>query len=146
MSCMNNTGNMLHPLGSGYDGGDCCECTCVSTSEHTCGDEEFGGFECLDPKAQCSDDADHVVPDHHDDSSPCLDHFIGDGDCDSANNNEECGKSKFLNLRRRRTGFCFSSASLLYGNTARLGEIIDSDNRFQLQLMVYIYQVGQIES
>ncbi|CAN0432107.1 unnamed protein product, partial [Scytosiphon promiscuus] len=41
-----------------YDGGDCCECTCVSTEEFTCGDEEFGGFACLDPSAPCVDDDD----------------------------------------------------------------------------------------
>ncbi|CAN0572604.1 unnamed protein product, partial [Laminaria digitata] len=35
--------------GCDYDGGDCCECTCVSTEQFQCG--EYGGFECLDPSA-----------------------------------------------------------------------------------------------
>ncbi|CAN0428888.1 unnamed protein product, partial [Laminaria digitata] len=33
----------------GYDGGDCCECTCVDTFSFTCGEEFHGGFDCLDP-------------------------------------------------------------------------------------------------
>ncbi|CAM9194446.1 unnamed protein product, partial [Laminaria digitata] len=44
--------------GAGYDGGDCCECTCVDTDTFNCGDEEFGGFACLDPSAPCVDDDD----------------------------------------------------------------------------------------
>lgn len=34
-----------------YDGGDCCECTCVSTSYYTCG---YNGYECLDPAIDCT--------------------------------------------------------------------------------------------
>lgn len=34
-----------------YDGGDCCECTCVDTVEYTCED-----FHCVDPSAPCVDD------------------------------------------------------------------------------------------
>ena len=36
---------------SGYDGGDCCGCTCVSTPDATCG--ENGGFDCVDPDSSC---------------------------------------------------------------------------------------------
>ena len=36
----------------GYDGGDCCECTCVSTGPLSCG---LNGFDCVDPSASCSD-------------------------------------------------------------------------------------------
>lgn len=32
----------------GYDGGDCCPCTCTQGPEHSCGD---GGYACLDPDA-----------------------------------------------------------------------------------------------
>ena len=39
------------PLLLGYDGGDCCECDCVSTSEHTCGEDE--GYDCVDPSSRC---------------------------------------------------------------------------------------------
>ncbi|CAN0475167.1 unnamed protein product, partial [Scytosiphon promiscuus] len=35
----------------GYDGGDCCECTCVSTTSHDCGD---AGFTCVDPTSGCA--------------------------------------------------------------------------------------------
>ena len=38
-------------LFSGYDGGDCCECTCVSTSEYSCGDHD--GYDCIDPSSPC---------------------------------------------------------------------------------------------
>ena len=38
---------------SGYDGGDCCECTCVSTSEIACGDSD--GFDCIDPDSSCEE-------------------------------------------------------------------------------------------
>lgn len=91
---------------SDYDGGDCCECTCVSTDVFTCGDENHGGFACVDPSAPCVNDddftpgADDFYFDYDDDFSasfefqPCIDDFISDGDCDSANNNEECGGSK----------------------------------------------------
>ena len=40
----------------GWDGGDCCEATCVSTAEHQCGEQ---GFACLfDDSAGVSDDGD----------------------------------------------------------------------------------------
>lgn len=31
-----------------YDGGDCCECTCIDGPEHVCGE---GGYDCQDPVA-----------------------------------------------------------------------------------------------
>eukprot|EP00904_Undaria_pinnatifida_P003009 jgi/Undpi1/12709/HiC_scaffold_6.g02377.m1 len=90
----------------GYDGGDCCECTCVSSTEFTCGDPNNGGFACVDPSAWCVDDDDvTAIPeddtyfDFPDDDnrfpgsfsfSECIDDFISDGDCDSINNTEEC--------------------------------------------------------
>lgn len=40
---------------SDYDGGDCCECDCVSTDEFTCGDVVTGGFDCVDPNSPCVD-------------------------------------------------------------------------------------------
>lgn len=36
---------------AGYDGGDCCECACVSTIFHDCG---VDGFSCLDPNSGCA--------------------------------------------------------------------------------------------
>lgn len=33
-----------------YDGGDCCECTCISNS-YACGPS----YNCVDPWAQCDD-------------------------------------------------------------------------------------------
>lgn len=94
---------------SDYDGGDCCACTCVSTSDFTCGDASNGGFDCIDPRAPCVDDDDDefsasfsyelsgefVV-------SSCIDHLIGDGDCQALNNKAECGESAFLSGRTVR--------------------------------------------
>ena len=37
---------------AGYDGGDCCECTCADTEEYTCGDN--GEFDCVDPRSLCA--------------------------------------------------------------------------------------------
>ncbi|CAM9103533.1 unnamed protein product [Laminaria digitata] len=84
----------------GYDGGDCCECTCVSTEAFTCGDEGNGGFDCQDPSAPiapaCVDDDDDDMSASYSyqmsiDFSSCVEERIGDGDCQLQNNNEECG-------------------------------------------------------
>lgn len=80
----------------GYDGGDCCECTCVDSEEHTCGDLVEGGFACIDPNAPCADVHEFFFPaaDDFEGSmtfSSCEDAFIGDGFCDIDNNNSECG-------------------------------------------------------
>ena len=88
---------------TGYDGGDCCQCTCVSTDLFTCGNEDDGGFACIDPSAECVDDDDFTDPYYGDDDEfsvsfffdPCAEEFMGDGDCDASNNNEECGGSTF---------------------------------------------------
>ncbi|CAM9918145.1 unnamed protein product [Sphacelaria rigidula] len=37
----------------GYDGGDCCECTCEGDSVYSC---RAGTFNCIDPEAWCVDD------------------------------------------------------------------------------------------
>ena len=87
---------------SGYDGGDCCQCTCVSTTSFTCCDEFHGGFECLDPSAPCVADDDDTTSLESDGtsytgettSSSCIVGLFSDGDCDVFNNNEECGASR----------------------------------------------------
>ncbi len=43
---------MNNNAGCGFDGGDCCECTCVD-SEYECG---IVGFECEDPSVDCDDE------------------------------------------------------------------------------------------
>ena len=35
----------------GYDGGDCCACTCVDGTDYSCGDS---GYDCQDPTAGCT--------------------------------------------------------------------------------------------
>ncbi|CAM9941869.1 unnamed protein product [Scytosiphon promiscuus] len=83
----------------GYDGGDCCSCTCVDdlggsgssgslrgiiSAHRGCGD---AGFACIDPSAECMNDVDI-------ESSTilnCVANNLGDGVCDDANNNAACG-------------------------------------------------------
>ena len=42
-----------------YDGGDCCECTCVDKPNQECG--RYSGFACVDPDAECVNDDDVTV-------------------------------------------------------------------------------------
>ena len=70
-------------LACGYDGGDCCECTCVDGLKHYCG---FNGFNCLDPA--CPAEEPSPYPN-------CTGSFswLSDGWCDSieTTNNPACG-------------------------------------------------------
>ena len=52
-------------LAKGYDGGDCCSCTCVPPTgyeddAYTCS-EQGSGFACIDPAAECVGDDDITV-------------------------------------------------------------------------------------
>lgn len=38
---------------SGYDGGDCCSCTCPNVPSIRCGGQD--GYTCIDPRAPCLD-------------------------------------------------------------------------------------------
>eukprot|EP00903_Cladosiphon_okamuranus_P014617 g13555.t1 len=67
----------------GYDSGDCCSCTCVDTTEYICGST---GFQCVDPDAPCVDDDDVTV----ERLENCDNYSIGNGYCDSENNNALC--------------------------------------------------------
>ena len=72
---------------SGYDGGDCCSCTCVDTTAFICDDNYF---RCIDPRASCVGEDDY---DYEAANGPCDTEYINDGDCDPTNNNEDCGAS-----------------------------------------------------
>lgn len=89
---------LLSPNVSGYDGGDCCQCTCVSTTSFTCGDNFHGGFQCIDPSAPCvadddftSNQSDEESYTEYTTSSSCVPDVFSDGACDLSNNNEDCG-------------------------------------------------------
>lgn len=69
---------------SAYDGGDCCSCTCVPTTDNAC----KLGFACVDPEAACMND-DDITVDMFDNCGWVL--SIGNGYCDQDNNNAECG-------------------------------------------------------
>ena len=83
----------------GYDGGDCCECTC--DDESRCGTERgFGGsgYDCLDPSADCEKeeaelDDDDSSGDKEMSDTGCNEDALGDSVCDEENNNEACGES-----------------------------------------------------
>ncbi|CAN0376865.1 unnamed protein product [Pylaiella littoralis] len=69
----------------GYDGGDCCKCTCEDRPNQMCG--QNNGFACIDPEAACVND-DDITVDMLDLCGSVGD--IGDGDCDQENNKAEC--------------------------------------------------------
>lgn len=81
----------------GFDGGDCCECTCVDSGDNTCG-EGGTGFFCSDPEA-----AQNCGPTPSPTASPtagptaslypdCAGYLphVGDGYCDELTNNADC--------------------------------------------------------
>lgn len=82
----------------GYDGGDCCACTCVDSALHTCGEN---GYYCVDPSVSlaCEEASTVYEPTPtgpSDEFSYCMEAgglalYLGDGFCDAANNVEECG-------------------------------------------------------
>ena len=67
----------------GYDGGDCCECTCEDTLDHSCGEN---GYSCIDPNSGCINPlAVQLV-----NCTGTIDDIMN-GKCDSSLNNENCG-------------------------------------------------------
>ncbi|MEC9465872.1 MAG: hypothetical protein VX834_08815 [Myxococcota bacterium] len=64
----------------GFDDGDCCASTCQPDLVYACGDEPY---DCLDPNA-CENLG------NCEDSNPCDELLMGDGICDSGNNNDSC--------------------------------------------------------
>ncbi|CAM9608575.1 unnamed protein product, partial [Ectocarpus fasciculatus] len=74
----------------GYDGGDCCECTCQNPwdydDDYVCS-KDGSGFACIDPTASCVDDDDITA----EIAQNCDTSDLGDGRCDQDNNNEICG-------------------------------------------------------
>ena len=79
----------------GYDGGDCCRCTCVppvtSSDDYACTDD-INFFACVDPDADCVDDDDITVGIIDNCGRPGT---IGDGFCDQSNNKAECSECAF---------------------------------------------------
>ena len=65
-----------------YDGGDCCECTCVDGPIYPCG---FNWLQCEDPT--CLDP--NLLAEFPDCGGNLL--RVDDGACNAYNNNEECG-------------------------------------------------------
>ncbi|CAN0065887.1 unnamed protein product, partial [Ectocarpus fasciculatus] len=74
----------------GYDGGDCCVCTCQAQSDddyYSWGcDPDY--MACIDPDASCVND-DDVTAEMVENCEWVSD--IGNGNCDDGNNKAECG-------------------------------------------------------
>ena len=66
-----------------YDGGDCCECTCITGRDYDCGAH---GFFCRDPNSGCSNPRIDMYPNYTIDRKQ----YVGDGWCDIDNNSESC--------------------------------------------------------
>lgn len=68
----------------GWDGGDCCECTCVDDLDIPL---SCSVFDCLDPSSECDDDSGTY------DHTNCTGNLnaTNNGLCNSENNNEACG-------------------------------------------------------
>lgn len=89
----------------GYDGGDCCECTCKDGLDYPCG-ESGVGFLCKDPNTGClagnaptATPSDTPVAFMNPTMSPTesvypacdgITVYINDGICDDVNNNAAC--------------------------------------------------------
>lgn len=63
----------------GYDGGDCCPCTCVDSADHSCADSVFN---CLYPSC---DDATTST-----EEATCMEEWQGDGGCDFSQSGAAC--------------------------------------------------------
>lgn len=89
----------------GYDGGDCCTCTCEDVDSLTLDDagssrfastetiDAYGpcgveGFACIDPGAECPNDDDI----EYSTVLNCIPNYLGDGLCDFQHNNVVCGE------------------------------------------------------
>ena len=68
----------------GYDGGDCCACTCKDTPDRSCGEESE--YSCIDPNSGCTDALAIQFPNC---AGAVYDN--GNGKCDLSLNNEDCG-------------------------------------------------------
>ena len=67
----------------GYDGGDCCECTCEGTQDNSCG---VNGYSCIDPNSGCT----NPLAVQFFNCTGTIDGMM-DGKCDSSLNNKNCG-------------------------------------------------------
>ncbi|CBN75178.1 polymorphic Outer membrane protein G/I family [Ectocarpus siliculosus] len=75
-----NCDAVLNVASCGYDGGDCCSCTCNDGPFHLCADSDFDCVypECGDPAVTSSD-------------AVCDEDMQGDGMCNEENNSAACG-------------------------------------------------------
>ncbi|CAN0581540.1 unnamed protein product, partial [Laminaria digitata] len=65
----------------GYDGGDCCPCTCADGPVHSCNSSDLN---CIFP--ECGDDERVATSE----DPTCIKSWLSDGECDDENNNPSC--------------------------------------------------------
>lgn len=93
------------PLRQGYDGGDCCICTCFVSPTEACGED--GEYDCKDPSASCSaddkeddskdDSPDEVPPEEEDgEEEEEEDEEGGEGAVPLNEDDEDEGRTSFL--------------------------------------------------
>ena len=110
-SCINGTvtdiGNgrcdaALNVPSCGFDGGDCCPCTCFDGPSYSCSDSDI---DCIYPG--CDD------PPVTSEGTSCIYNFyVGDGRCDAGNNHIGCswdGGDVSVSLQTVRLIFCTST-------------------------------------
>lgn len=81
-------------MGAGYDGGDCCQETCVD-NVYMCGSN--GGFDCLDPEHNDDPETDESYSFSFSFNFECQEDKITNFFCNPSNNNERCGKHEAVN-------------------------------------------------
>lgn len=98
----------LNVASCGYDGGDCCSCTCNDGPLHLCADSDFDCVypECGDPAVTSSD-------------AVCYEDFQGDGMCNEENNSPACGYD----------GGDVSVSCFFFASTLELGGALMRTNR-----------------
>ena len=79
-------GGIFNTEECGWDGGDCCQDSCVGSEDFICG---VAGFDCLDPTSVNFNNA--TIPSEMECEFFGLpEGFLGDGYCDTLLNNEPC--------------------------------------------------------
>eukprot|EP00752_Nemacystus_decipiens_P013054 g11547.t1 len=66
----------------GYDGGDCCPCTCVDSADHSCVDSVFN---CVYPGCDADDETTST------EEATCIEELLGDGVCAVVQSGASCG-------------------------------------------------------
>ena len=70
----------------GYDGGDCCPCTCIDGPDHACSD--IGTSTCVFP--DCNAWGEGLGGLYETEETSCIQSQLANGLCQAVNNNKNC--------------------------------------------------------